>query len=192
VGLVAAHSPPPEFPAFVAQEQLSLPAFLRAAPGLTRDSGGTRFWADYRPQEVIDHPAGMTIDSSDHTLATKLYQNTARVHFDQLHMTRSRFQQRLIYGGHIISICRALSHEGLENALAILAINAGTHRAPTFAGDTIYARSTVIDKWALNEHFGALRIHLDGYKNWAPTPDAAAGPEHWVLSLDYTLLMPRH
>ena len=187
-----APSPIPEFPAFVAKERLAMPAFLQAAPTLARDSGGARAWDDYQAGEVIHHPAGMTIDNSDHTLATKLYQNTARVHFDQLHMQGSRFQQRLIYGGHIISVCRALSYDGLENALSILAINSGSHTAPTFAGDTVHASSRVIDKWVLNEKFGALRMQLDGFKNWSPAANTTPSPEHTVLTLDYTLLMPRH
>ncbi|HEX9390148.1 MAG TPA: MaoC family dehydratase [Usitatibacteraceae bacterium] len=182
----------PEFPAAVSKEQIVWPAFLKPSSTLMRDTGSRRLWADYQAGEFIHHPAGMTIDSSDHTLATKLYQNTARVHFDHLHMRDSRFQQRLIYGGHIISLCRALSYDGLENALSVLAINGGTHTAPTFAGDTVYARSKIIDKWTLNENFGALRIQLDGFKNRVPGNSLPASSEHAVLSLDYTLLMPRH
>ena len=185
-------SPTPEFPDFVVKERLEVPVFLQAAATLAGDSGGARAWDDYHAGEVIYHPAGMTIDNSDHTLATKLYQNTARVHFDQLHMQHSRFQQRLIYGGHIISVCRALSYDGLENALSILAINSGAHTAPTFAGDTVYASSTVIDKWMLNESFGALRLQLNGFRNWLPAATAAPNAEQSVLTLDYTLLMPRH
>ena len=184
-------TPAPEFPAIVEKERLALAPFLKVAPNLKRDTGGARYWDDYQTREVINHPAGMTIDNSDHTLATKLYQNSARVHFDQLYMQDSRFHQRLIYGGHIISVCRALSYDGLENALTILAINSGSHTAPTFAGDTIYARSTVLDKWPLTENFGALRMQLNGFKNWAPAANATATPEHTVLALDYTLLMPR-
>jgi 2-methylfumaryl-CoA hydratase len=187
----AVHAPVAEFAAFVPPQQLSLPGFLRPSPTLARDSGGTRCWDDYQPNEIIAHPGGLTIDNSDHTLATKLYQNTARVHFDQLQMQTSRFQQRLVYGGHIMSVCRALSHDGLENALSILAINGGSHTAPTFAGDTIYASSTVIQKWPLNEDFGAVRIRLNGIKNQPPVSGAAIADGHAVLTLDYTVLMPR-
>ncbi len=70
-------------------------------------------------------------------LATRLYQNTARVHFDAFSARASQFGRRLVYGGHVISLCRALSHDGLENAFAIAAIHGGTHANPTFAGDTI-------------------------------------------------------
>ena len=108
-------------------------------------------------------------------------------------MQQSRFGKRLIYGGQVISICRALAYDGLENALSILAINGGTHHRPVFAGDTLYATSTVLMAWPINNHFGALRIKLSGYKNVEPNQAEANGDhtEHQVLSLDYTVLMPR-
>jgi 2-methylfumaryl-CoA hydratase len=141
----------------------------------------------------IRHPAGLTIDETDHTLATKLYQNNARVHFDALHMSGSRFGRRLVYGGHIISVCRALTFDGLGNALAILAINGGSHVNPTFAGETIFATSTPRSKWPLDRQWGAVRFDLRGLKNLDPA-DAAfeeKAAAATVLSLDYTVLMPR-
>jgi hypothetical protein len=57
-------------------------------------------------------------------LATRLWQNTAKVHFN----TEARPDgNRLVYGGHIISMARALSFNGLANAQLIAAINAGAH-----------------------------------------------------------------
>jgi 2-methylfumaryl-CoA hydratase len=148
--------------------------------------------------EPINHPAGMTIEESDHMLATRLYQNTARVHFDLHHMKDSRFGKRLIYGGHVISICRALAYDGLENVISIAAINAGTHHNPTFAGDTIYAMSLPISKWVVNDLIGAVRILLSGYKNvdlnqrtGSISPLKSSYDDAIVLSLDYTVLMPR-
>jgi 2-methylfumaryl-CoA hydratase len=58
-------------------------------------------------------------------------------------------------GGHIISVCRALSYDGLENALSILAINGGSHVNPTYAGDTIACATQVIEKLDLGQdHLG--------------------------------------
>jgi 2-methylfumaryl-CoA hydratase len=198
-------------PAEVTPGSIVAPAYLKRSNSMSIVTGGTRLWEDYAaahtdefkhpppPEPVpwqfepIKHPAGMTIDETDHTLATKLYQNTARVHFDLHHMKDSRFGRRLVYGGHVISICRALSYDGLENVLSIAAINGGTHHNPTFAGDTLYALSLPILKWPINDEIGALRLHLVGYKNIDPNSAAFANaPEHLkVLSLDYTVLMPR-
>ena len=163
-------------------------------------SGSVALWEDYQIGERIDHLDGMTVDNSDHTLATKLYQNNARVHFDAVHMQASNFKQRLMYGGHVMSICRALSFNGLQNALGILAINGGSHLSPTFAGDTLYAVSEVIDKVEIDgrDDVAALRLKTWGLKN---TPaqainkivDNQSKTYHpaVVLELDYTILIPR-
>ena len=198
-------------PGEVAAKDFALPAGLKPAVNMASVTGSRRYWEDYAAidpthrekspgksvvmtAEIIKHPAGMTIDETDHTLATKLYQNTARVHVDLHHMKDSRFGRRLVYGGHVMSICRALSFDGLENAQSILAIHGGTHHNPTFAGDTLYAVSVPTFKTPINKHFGALRVSLSGYKNIDPNDPAfneETAKELKVLSLDYTVLMPR-
>lgn len=195
----------PELALSVAPEQLSHPARLASRDALDdwcEMSGSRDVWDHYEIGERIDHPLGMTIEEADHMSATRLYQNNARPHFDALTTRDSPMGQRIVYGGHVISVCRALSYEGLENVLAILAINAGSHVSPTVAGDTLYAYTEVLDKWKLpgRQDVGALRLRLVGLKNAAPAevPSARVGPvgeaRHHpavVLDLDYTTLLPR-
>lgn len=182
-----------DFVASVSETALPARAFIQHADALAQTTGSKKCWEDFESGQPIIHPAGITIDETDHTLATKLYQNTARVHFDLHHMKDSRFGKRLIYGGQIISLCRALAYDGLENALSILAINGGSHVNPTFAGDTLYAVSMPLAKWPISTDFGALRLQSLGYKNIDPaSPEFnEKGEAHKVLSLDYTVLMPR-
>ena len=73
--------------------------------------------------ERIDHVDGVTVEEAEHQIATRLYQNTARVHFNQYTEGKGRFGRRLIYGGHVISLARALSFNGLANAFHVAAIN---------------------------------------------------------------------
>ena len=184
----------PMLPKSVATDSLAVPAFLLPGGLTSAVTGSTRFWDDYRINEVINHPAGMTLDESDHTLATKLYQNTARVHYDLHHMKDGRFGRRLVYGGHVISVCRALSFDGLENVISIAAINGGSHTNPTFAGDTLYAKSVIVEKMPLRPDLGALRVRLLGIKNAMPMDIDANDPQipdSVVLDLDYTVLVPR-
>jgi 2-methylfumaryl-CoA hydratase len=189
----------PQLPAFVPPAELALPPGLHAEKFETEATGGADLWDDYAAGERIVHPSGMTVEESEHMLATRLYQNNARVHFDALVMKDSQFGRRLVYGGHVISVCRALSYDGLENAIAIAAINGGSHVAPSFAGDTLYALSEVLDKWPLpgRSDLGALRLRLVGLKNLHPgeltqVKDAQGQYHaHVVLDLDYTVLMPR-
>jgi 2-methylfumaryl-CoA hydratase len=100
-------------------------------------------------------------------------------------------------------VARALSFNGLENVLGILAWNGGSHANPTFAGDTIYARSEILDKAALpgRSDCGALRVRLTAIKNADPTKEQIPlkvqkdGAESYhpnvVLDLDYWLLIPK-
>jgi 2-methylfumaryl-CoA hydratase len=187
-----------EFWANAETNQFGAMTFAASAHAISDATGSSKFWEDFvvpatTPALTIAHPAGITIDETDHTLATKLYQNTARVHFDLHHMAGSRFGKRLIYGGQIISLARALSFDGLENALSIAAINGGSHLNPTFAGDTIYAASTPLASWPINDSIGALQVELAAYKNIDPnsTAFASAPPDSKVLSMDLTILIPR-
>lgn len=190
----------PQLPAVVAADKLAVPSFLDAKQWAMTDS--QNLWDDYAVGERINHPAGMTVDKSDHTLATKLYQNNARLHFDKHMMDDSSFGQRLMYGGHVISVCRALSYEGLENVIAIAAINAGTHCNPSFGSDTFYTWTEVLDKWEIRgrSDLGALRLRMVGVKNMTAdklpqTHVEQDGKQVYhpnvVLDLDYTVLIPR-
>ena len=175
----------------------ALPAIDTAA--YDWDLAGSRFrWGDYKPGEKIDHIDGMTIEEAEHQLATRLYQNTAKVHFNQHSEGQGRFGRRLVYGGHIISIARSLSGNGLANACHLAAINGGRHVAPCFAGDTVYAWSQILDTAELpgRRDVGALRVRTIAAKDRTchdyPAADANGRySEGVVLDLDYWALMPR-
>ncbi len=188
----------PELPSFVAPENLNIPNYFSAKNFDAKITGSQYFWEDYQVGERINHAAGMTINPAEHSLATRLYQNNARLHFDDHLMRASSFGQRLVYGGVVISLCRALNYEGLENAISILAVNAGTHANPSFAGDTIYTATEVMEAWALPNHtdIGALRLRMIGIKNISPIEMTEVKTEtdyhpNVVLDLDYTVAMPK-
>jgi 2-methylfumaryl-CoA hydratase len=160
-------------------------------------AGSAQRFGDYAPGERIDHMDGMTVEEAEHQLATRLYQNTARVHFDQFTQGKGRFGRRLIYGGHVISLARALSFNGLANAFHIAGINGGRHVAPLFAGDTVFAWSEVVERVELpgRTDVGALRLRLVAAKNrpCADFPDKT-GQDYdpaVILDLDYWALIPR-
>ncbi|NOU06937.1 MAG: MaoC family dehydratase [Hyphomicrobiaceae bacterium] len=161
-------------------------------------AGSTHRFADYVIGEKIDHVDGMTVEEAEHQMATRLYQNTAKVHFDQFAAQGSRFGRRLIYGGVVISLARALSFNGLGNAFHLAAINGGRHVAPLFAGDTVYAWSEIIDKQDIpgRSDVGALRVRMIATKNvpCSDFPNRDAGDafvEGVVLELDAWLVIIR-
>lgn len=188
----------PQLPEAVDVGELEVPYVLKLHDYDTVLAGSPFLWDDYEVGEKIDHVDGMTIEEAEHQLATRLYQNTAKVHFDAFMQKDSRFGRRLIYGGHIISLARALSFNGLANAFRVVAINGGRHVAPTFAGDTIYAWSEVLAKNDLLGHrdLGALRIRTVATKDFPastfPYKDEAGNYHSCVvLDFDYTVLMPK-
>jgi 2-methylfumaryl-CoA hydratase len=128
--------------------------------------------------------------------ATRLYQNTARVHFNQFSEKDGRFGRRLMYGGHVISLARAISFNGLANAFSIAAINGGRHVAPCFAGDTVFAWSEVLDVAdTANPSIGALRLRTIATKdrpcNDFPAEVEKGYEEGVILDLDYWVLMAK-
>ncbi len=188
----------PDLPEAVRVADLTVPVYLNLNEYDTTVAGSGHLWEDYKAGERIDHVDGMTIEEAEHALATRLYQNTAKVHFNQHTESQGRFGKRLIYGGHIISLARALSFNGLANALRIAAINGGRHVAPTFAGDTIYAWTEVLETRALTARHdaGALRLRTFATKDrpCADFPGVGADGKYdpaVVLDIDYWVLMPR-
>lgn len=175
----------------------ALPA-LDVAAYDTDLAGSPHRWGDYEVGEKIDHVDGMTLEEAEHQMATRLYQNTAKVHFNQHTESKGRFGKRIVYGGVTISLARALSFNGLGNAFHIAAINGGRHVAPLFAGDTVYAWSEILEKAELPDRkdVGALRTRLVAVKN----QDASTFPyrrdngeydDGVILDLDVWLAAPR-
>lgn len=180
----------PELGSFVKSDQLAVPPEFTMSRYDSVLAGSPHRWDDYAVGERIDHVDGITVEEAEHMMATRLYHNTARVHFDGFSARQSRFGRRLIYGGHVISLARALSFNGLGNAFRLLAINAGRHVNPLFGGDTVFAWSEVLDKAELpgTQELGALRLRLVATKDRPcadfPDKDASGKPDPSVL-LDF-------
>lgn len=189
---VAPEAVVPELKKSVAASDLVVPAGLDFSNYDFTLSGEPHRWGDYAVGERIDHVDGVTVEEAEHMLATRLWQNTAKVHFDATNRADGR---RLIYGGHVISLARALSFNGLANAQMIVALNAGAHANPCFSGDTVGAWSEVLDKAeTAAPGVGAVRLRLVAVKHDAP--DFALKGEDGkylpsvLLDLDYWALMP--
>jgi 2-methylfumaryl-CoA hydratase len=194
----------PELPRQVAVENLHVPPELDLSKYDPEVTASPFFFEDYEPGERILHPQGLTIEDAEHQMATRLYQNNARVHFNELLQKKSKLGTRIIYGGHIISLAHAISNDGLENVIRILGFNAGTHANPTVGGDTLFAWTETLERIDLGrEDAGALRLRLIGVKNLDPSeqpieakvtdPETGRESHHpnVVLDLDFTVLIPK-
>jgi 2-methylfumaryl-CoA hydratase len=180
----------PELAALVSPDLLAVPEgldFSRYDFGL---AGERHRWGDYTVGEVIDHVDAVTVEEAEHMLATRLWQNTSKVHFDTGQRDDGR---RLIYGGHVMSLARTLSFNGLANAQFIVALNAGTHANPCFAGDTVRAWSEVLDRAVTPAPgVGALRLRLVATRGRAGAlrDDGGKYLPEVLLDLDYWALLP--
>ncbi len=182
----------PELAEAVASADLAIPQGLDFTGYDFALAGERHRWGDYEVGEAIAHGDGVTIEEAEHMMATRLWQNTAKVHFNAQFREDGR---RLIYGGHVISLARALSFNGLANAQWIAAINGGAHANPCFAGDTVYAWSEVLEKAETQAPgVGALRLRLVAQKD-AAEPVALKGEDgkyakQVLLDLDLWVLAP--
>jgi 2-methylfumaryl-CoA hydratase len=184
----------PQLAPAVAAEDLVVPEGLDFSSYDFAAAGEPHRFGDYEVGETIDHVDGVTLTDAEHMMATRLWQNTAKVHFN----TEARPDgNRLVYGGHVISLARALSFNGLANAQLVAAINAGSHVAPAFAGDTVYAWSEVLDKAEPSDTVGALRLRLVATKSREEAASQTLRGEDGkyapgvLLDLDLWALIPR-
>lgn len=182
----------PDLKKVIPAEDLVIPEGLDFSNYDFVQAGEPHRWADYEVGEIIDHVDGVTIEEAEHMLATRLWQNTAKVHFDA---TFRPDGQRLIYGGHVISMARALSFNGLANAQMIVGLNGGAHANPCFSGLTVKAWTEVLDKAETDAPgVGAIRLRLVAVKAGAE-PGKLKGEDgkylpEVLLDLDYWALMP--
>jgi 2-methylfumaryl-CoA hydratase len=177
------------------------PGDLVVPPGLDFSAydfalgGAPHVFEDYEIGEKIDHVDGMAVEEAEAQMATRLWQNTAKVHFNQFERAKDASGRRLVYGGVVISTAKALSFNGLQNAGLILGINGGRHVAPFFAGSTVFAWSQVLDKADLGS-IGALRLRLVATRDRPCTdfPDKDAEGAYdpaVILDFDYWAGVPK-
>ena len=185
----------PALPGAVAAADLVLPTGLDFTGYDFTLGGSAHAFEDYAIGERVDHVDGMAIEEAEHAMATRLYQNTAKVHVNACDRAKDPSGRRLVYGGVVISTARGLAFNGLENAGLMLAINGGRHVNPYFAGATVFAWSEVLDKADLGS-CGALRLRLVATKD-APCsafPDKDADgkyPPEVILDFDYWAAVPK-
>ncbi len=174
---------------------------LRSPPGLDftgydwAAAGAAHAWEDYAVGERIDHVAGMAVEEAEAQMATRLYQNTAKVHFNAFERALDPSGRRLVYGGVVISTAASLAFDGLQNAGWVLALNGGRHANPFFAGGTVFAWSEVLDRAVLDaeRRVGALRLRLAATAD-RPCHDFPGSegllPPEVLLDLDYWAAIP--
>jgi len=106
-----------------------------------------RCFEDFEVGDIYVHPLGRTITSVDNSWFTLLTLNTNKVHFDHHYAAGTEFGRPLVNSALTLALVTGMTVPDLsQNAMANLGWDEVRLPAPVFEGDTLYARSEVLDK----------------------------------------------
>jgi itaconyl-CoA hydratase len=106
-----------------------------------------RFYEDFQPGDVYQHPLGRTVSEADNTWFTLLTMNTNQSHFNAEVGAASEFGRTLVVSTLTIAIAIGQSvTDTTQNAFANLGLDGLVLTHPVFAGDTLFSESLVLDK----------------------------------------------
>jgi acyl dehydratase len=107
-----------------------------------------RVYEDFIVYDVIMHWPGRTITDADDTIFSLLALNQHPLHIDAHYASQTQFKQNLVNGTLVFSIAVGMTVNDISGAaIAMLEYENIKHLKPTFHGDTLYARTTILDKW---------------------------------------------
>lgn len=111
----------------------------------TKQGWRGRVFEDFEPGDVFEHPLGRTITQADNIWFTLLTVNNNPIHFDSAYAARTEFKRPLVDSTFTLALVTGLS----VSDVSLNAINLGWDEvrlpAPVFEGDTLYARSKVLE-----------------------------------------------
>lgn len=125
-----------------------------------------RFYEDFNVGDIYPHPLGRTVTDVDNIWFTCLTMNTNPVHFDANIASKTEFGKLLMNSCFTLSLVTGLSVTDLsQNVIANLEWTDVKLPNPVFAGDTIYARSEILDKRESKSrpHGGIVTARTEGF-----------------------------
>jgi acyl dehydratase len=125
-----------------------------------------RVYEDFEVGDVYVHPLGRTVTSTDNTWFTLLTCNTNSIHFDHAYAARTEFGRPLVNSAFTLALVTGLSVIDLsQNVMANLGWDEVRLPAPVFEGDTIYAKSEVLEKRESKSrpNVGIVRVRTTGF-----------------------------
>jgi acyl dehydratase len=123
------------------------PEFILFLGAMMEPSPLGHFFEDFEVGEVIRHSASKTILESDNNLFSLLTMNHHPVHLNHEYARSNQHQRVLVVGTLILSLTVGISVPDISGkAIANLGFESVEHLAPVFTGDTLYARSRILDK----------------------------------------------
>jgi len=133
-------------------------------------TGTGNYVEDFQVGDVYEHVRGRTVTNMDNYLVTHMTMNTAQAHFNLPYakqMMGGHFAERLVVGPCTIAIVVGLTSEDMsENAFMDLGLTAIRLPNPVFAGDTLHAKSEVLEvRPSDRSDAGIVRYRFTGFKD---------------------------
>ena len=123
-----------------------LPAYKKVGERRYRETSGL-YYEDFEPGDVFEHRPGRTILQVDNTWFTLLTMNTQELHFDAAYAAKTEWKKPLVDSTFTLALLTGMS---VRTVSAKVVANLGWDKVkashPVFAGDTLYAESTVLHK----------------------------------------------
>src|SRR5437762_8000579 len=133
---------------------------------MTTKQGWTgRVFEDFQVGDVYEHPLGRTIVAADNIWFTLLTQNTNPVHFDHFYAAKTEFGKPLVNSAFTMALVTGQSVTDIsQNAMANLGWDEVRLPNPLFEGDTVYAKSEVLEtrESKSRPHAGIVRVKTTG------------------------------
>lgn len=123
-----------------------LPAYKQTGDRRFREISGL-YWEDFEPGDVFEHRPGRTMLDTDNVYFTLLTMNTQQVHFDANYAAKTEWGRLLMNSTFTLAVVTGMSVRTVSSrVVANLGWDKVKASAPVFAGDTLYAESTVLHK----------------------------------------------
>ena len=123
------------------------------------------YYEKFRKGEIVEHALSKTIFESDNNLFSLLTMNHHPVHLNLDYVKTHQHKQILVVGTLVFSLVVGITVPDISGkAVANLEYESIKHLGPVFINDTIYAKTTIIDKWLTsNKNRGIIHVETIGY-----------------------------
>ena len=106
------------------------------------------YYEDFEKGITIEHSLSKTIFESDNNFFSLLTMNHHPVHLNLDHVAKHQHGKILVVGTLVFSIAVGITVPDISGkAIANLEYESVNHLNPVFINDTIYAKTTILDKW---------------------------------------------
>ena len=124
-----------------------------------------RVFEDFEVGDVYEHPLGRTVTQADNIWFTLLTVNTNPIHFDSAYAARTEFKRPLVDSTFTLALVTGLSVADVSMNAVNLGWDEVKLPAPVFEGDTLYARSEVLEARASRSRpaVGIVKLRTTGF-----------------------------